>query len=718
MVDANPSSSTGASGGPVIDQDQLCSVCQRLTLAALGREGILIDHVSQHAAECWLCLVLWRTCKDNLPGWPDEYSAISLENLRGDGSSPYSFLTATCPAANNLYTIGLGYLFTSQGKMTLCVCSSLMYEGIGAYDPVVLGSPLGQTNTASVSSFQFAQSELDNCIKEHRCGFLSTVESPGTNTKVLPSRLIVLDQHPRLVDLVKPEWEYAALSYSWGLEKMSQVVDDHPGEERSIEKSRKKLLDTYYLTTWESLPAKRQKLEIDKLPKTLRDAIIITQKLGVQYLWVDSVCIVQDRVQDWQSEAPKMGQIYNNAKFTIAVDRGDNMNSGCFNSADHIEAFSVDGPILRFSETIAKLSEQSVYFKPFTTQEKHLIYDPASPNRYRLDQRRQMTNRSLINDLLQSKLERRAWCLQERLLSPRILHFASTGLFWECNQTFICEDPSKQKKVRNANHHMSIRRLNWTSRDQTVLVMQWCQNVLEDYCGRHISFTSDRLPAISSVAKLYNSRIYGEYMAGIFSQDIHIGLAWAARTMGRKWTPDEKEFPSWSWITRAETNIQWHRFQNRGHVTVCEFIRANTSLHSTDPYGRIKSAILTLEGRMMDYYVEYRPPESTSPKWGVGNIPATGIVTMKDMKLETVKIGTVWHDEMPDTKTYATKFFELYSELDTSGMMQAVGLLLVEVTASEVTASKKRQLRRIGIAKIALDRRDVSRSSLYQIELI
>lgn len=125
---------------------------------------------------------------------------------------------------------------------------------------------------------------------------------------------------------------------------------------------------------------------LNSLPKTFRDAIIVTRALNIRYLWIDALCIVQDESEDWQEQSAAMGGIHSNAHFTIAAHAAEDADDGFLEKS---------------------LSEpQTLRFGVGTEQE----YTLRTPADFHVDVER-------------SQLSRRGWVLQERYLSSRILHF-------------------------------------------------------------------------------------------------------------------------------------------------------------------------------------------------------------------------------------------------------------------------------------------------------
>src|SRR5271154_7113046 len=138
------------------------------------------------------------------------------------------------------------------------------------------------------------------------------------------------------------------------------------------------------------------------LPRTFRDAIDIARRLSSPYLWIDSLCIIQDSEDDWRHESAMMGEVYRNSWCTIAAARASNSNMGCYVDRNPVP--------LRICKLPGNL---------FSTDPGEKIY----VYRYELD---------CWDDINHAPLNSRAWVLQERILSPRVLHYGSEQIFWEC----------------------------------------------------------------------------------------------------------------------------------------------------------------------------------------------------------------------------------------------------------------------------------------------
>jgi hypothetical protein len=152
-----------------------------------------------------------------------------------------------------------------------------------------------------------------------------------------------------------------------------------------------------------------ERILFENLPKTFQDSILVAQRLFISYLWIDSLCIIQDSLEDWRAESALMGKVYSgsycNISATAAADGADGLFFGeQVNGLRIVQLTMYDDP--RRSE--AKLC--SVHDSDFFTK-----------------------------SIDSAPLNRRGWVLQERLLSRCNLHFGEKQVLWECCELNACE---------------------------------------------------------------------------------------------------------------------------------------------------------------------------------------------------------------------------------------------------------------------------------------
>lgn len=160
----------------------------------------------------------------------------------------------------------------------------------------------------STATLAIITSWLDRCVASHKCQH---------DAASVPRRIISVgtSEHPslRLIETNKDHVDdgesgrYIALSYCWGSGQSCN-------------------------TTRANCEARTRSIDEELLPQTIKDAIFLTRRLRTQYLWIDSLCILQDHPEDWASESAKMGQYYGNAFITISASNSCDSRHGFLHS--------------------------------------------------------------------------------------------------------------------------------------------------------------------------------------------------------------------------------------------------------------------------------------------------------------------------------------------------------------------------------------------------
>ena len=384
----------------------------------------------------------------------------------------------------------------------------------------------------------------------------------------------------------------------------------------------------YCKTTTANLAFRRVSLNPSTLPRTFYEAALITQALGMRYLWIDALCIIQDDTADWEKEAAGMAAVYQGSALTIAASAARDGSLGCFVEPDaQTGRFrDPDDPAKRDARRPAFLSHptQSVGSQPRPVTPAVALRRPPRHNH--------MSHRLLISEgisaddaTFREPLLLRAWTVQERLLSPRIAHFTATELLWECAATFRCQcgrlqDLASSDDIRPLRLPplMSQAALSssplWQWRQRSDLVRLWFR-LVEMYSNRNLTFPSDRFPALSGLARTFRDRGMGTYLAGHWAIDdddddyLWLSLVWRpAKSDIWGHRPRPAVAPSWSWaylgapvyfpglmLTDEERGAQ------RRHVT----IHAYDCVPATaDEFGRVAAGCLLVEGRLARHVAE------------------------------------------------------------------------------------------------------------------
>jgi hypothetical protein len=308
------------------------------------------------------------------------------------------------------------------------------------------------------------------------------------------------------------------------------------------------------------------------LTKTFRDAIDFTRRLGFRYIWIDSLCIIQDDIYDWREESERMCQIFKHATLTIAATASGSGEDGCFRQSDsQYLGFNV-------GKEIQPHAPGDIYVRKVLPH----------------------------GDFEEQPLLKRAWVYQERILSPRIINFASQELVWECFEGNKCECDFYQKSstTRTPGHvYWYMPKLaHKRALDRGALLflqLRW-QSMVGLYTQLRLSVPADKLPAISGLAmELQPYR--GKYLAGLWEDSFFEDLVWKTDGMGfrPKWRG-----PTWSWVsvTTKVGYLSWgHEAtpENRAHPKIETHAKLLTAVCKTIDNrvtGEVKSAIIEVEG--------------------------------------------------------------------------------------------------------------------------
>lgn len=334
-----------------------------------------------------------------------------------------------------------------------------------------------------------------SCLHEHR-----------QISKVQPTRLLKYEKRSQkviLCDSVHPPVKYAALSYCWG--SLQPLMLNSNTAER----------------LYAGIP-------IEELPQTFQDAFWLAAELNVPYLWIDSLCILQDDLDDWVRESSQMCDIYGNAYLTMAATRARNSYEGFLGPRSEPTIIIIP---LRAKGISGMVAACLLPYK--------LVAEPAR-----------------VMDMEDAPLSKRAWVIQERYLSPRTLHFADSQTYFECNLCFTTEDGRcNQMHPFEGEYTIGIG----SALDEKGRHMRAWRYIVERYTRRSLTLEDDKLPAISGLAARFAISIPSEgaqsvpsdsYLAGLWKGDLLRGLCWKIDyhySLGG--VSSSYRAPSWSWAS-------------------------------------------------------------------------------------------------------------------------------------------------------------------------
>ncbi|PVH68741.1 HET-domain-containing protein, partial [Cadophora sp. DSE1049] len=303
-----------------------------------------------------------------------------------------------------------------------------------------------------------AKKWIKTCVKDHkRC--------PKSLYVPLPKRLVDVgsrSREPSLKLCNNMKGRYAALSYCWGK------------------------TETLKTQRW-NMEAHTKQIPMLSLPRSLQDAVTVTRMLGIQYLWIDALCIIQDDVADWNEQSAAMYDIYRHSYVTISATSAQDAETSWLENRENGSA-----PV--------KLA--------------------------------------------------RAWTLQERILSPRVLHFGAHQMVLECETCTVSEagidkvwGPLYGEATTYISRHS--RKMGRNPKDR--LLLCWYE-LLKEYTKRSLTKEEDKLVALLGIIDLIRGKISDEIVAGLWRTDIPRGLCWIVLDNAHSRRPSTPRAPSWSWL--------------------------------------------------------------------------------------------------------------------------------------------------------------------------
>ncbi|ETS78429.1 hypothetical protein PFICI_10491 [Pestalotiopsis fici W106-1] len=382
-----------------------------------------------------------------------------------------------------------------------------------------------------------------------------------------PTRILEVSQDLKDIHMIteySADADYAFLSYRWG-------------------GPQPLLLET------DTVPTFQDGIPIESLPATLQDAVQVVRSLGISYIWIDALCIIQNSHKDVTTEISRMAGYVQQAEIVIQPSGLHSVNQHFLREDGH-DSKPTDAERPRFLELSVPNTDDQNY---------PILLDP-DPDWY---------------DARNEPINTRGWVLQERLLCPRILIFPSTGgMVWQCEEFESRHGRLHYGYTLHEGRHCIFS--GWSLNQGFVpksdltpehVFHAWV-SVVDDYSMRDLTDPNDKLTAISALAQYFSDEfghILGRYCAGLWYNCIDIHLHWSTTWKRGHAIPGislpAKRAPSWSWAT-TDKAMYLGRLQGgnitefRPRVLDCEIDLVTPEL----PFGRVTGGRLTLECIVVD----------------------------------------------------------------------------------------------------------------------
>lgn len=464
---------------------------------------------------CYICRVTWEKLRDH------SLTGITASEAGGKEST---FLTATLkliPHRTSIFRLDLRIAAGSNTRAQTLIASFILIRKDENSEDSSNTRPCS-SDTSSPEVFALAKSWIEECEKEHSS--CQTSSKPFYPTRLVelcsasgecepdgPVRLVSQKAAEQLAKQSAFEGRYVTLSHRWGKSSFIKLEKDN-------------------------LARFQHAIHFSDLPLTFQHAVSFARKLGVRWIWIDALCIIQDSENDWLLESATMYEVYAHSYCNISATAAHDSSEGLFRTRDPNHDWTqtvtvrvkdiVDVNEGRFNCTVLDLSfwESSVEQAPVNV---------------------------------------RSWVLQERLLAPRVLHWCRDQIAFECRHMDRAEcrpegvphllmmrgelvEGARLKKIeQDAGKDLRKLRLRreYSSPNQRRLAQmveeiapRWhyyeiWKRIVETYTKMELTNLEDRLIALSGVARMMKERmgsegIRDEYIAGLWQRGLASQLLW------------------------------------------------------------------------------------------------------------------------------------------------------------------------------------------------
>ncbi|KAF1928873.1 HET-domain-containing protein [Didymella exigua CBS 183.55] len=534
-----------------------------------GHHPRLSDFRNSVRSNCHVCWQAWNGMK--VEGWMNLADADGAKIEEISTTTGWPFLTYAGLRFNGddgfvSYTIWL-----KDQKAWRKLSSFTLYPGtIDGLGPP--SATLTTSSTSSRESLTLAKAWLEECVSCH-----STCSQDFSPTQWYPTRLLDLgcdDREFFNLRLVTSQDEalkgpYTTLSHRWG--------------------------DASFLKlTTQNFNWLRIDIDTVELPVTFHEAIKVSRELQARYLWIDSLCIIQDSPSDWASEASQMGKVYSNALCNISASHAGDSSSGLFHDRNPHVLGDMNISICKNDKCVSESA--------------HPLY-------------------LLSNDWLGRKsitecaLSRRGWVFQERMLARRVLHFCHDQIVWECHKHIACEQyPYGFPPTIWCNQPNYLAKVDQPSAKQTELIpwLEFWDSMVDAYTGTSLTRSEDKLVALSGIAKVVAAKMEDTYIAGMWRRILEQSLMWSIASPAAT-RPDGYRAPTWSWASNEGVIKPASHLECSldGKDLAIWVKQVHLDYTTDDMTGQIRGGWLDLQGYLQPLYL-FPWRRGTEYSWRIG----------------------------------------------------------------------------------------------------
>lgn len=461
----------------------------------------------------------------------------------------------------------------------------------------------------------------------------------------LPSRILDISvTDPVLIETQGLKGRYAALSHCWGQGKATRTLQ-------------------------QNLQDHMKSIPMQQLCANFQHAVEIGRKLGFQYIWIDSLCIIQDDAADWERESSKMAEVYSHASLVISAANSSSADEGFLK------------PRSSFKKVSLPFKYQSDVVIAHVT-----IGEQTSDEIYRDDFRQ---------DVEHGPLATRGWTLQERLLARRNLFFGREEFHWECRSARWSES-TNMRSIHYVDVSAGLAAFRGLplfgphdKKGGQQLLNDWYM-LVQEFTKRNLTKNTDKLPALSGMAKVveaaFRAEVHTVYCAGLWSHDLSRGILWKCfepESGGSPVIPG----PSWSWVSKS-TRIFPAREEPEAVIDISN-VTWDVSLSGMDPHGTVSTGMLTFEGRIKEVpSIKLIPVDSAKKSRSIPYPISNALIY--DHRAQ--QIGAVVLDDLTDQQVFTQKLYAVPVR-----HLMAAGQSIRTIQALLLLEAGKGEYRRVGV---------------------
>lgn len=438
-------------------------------------------------------------------------------------------------------------------------------------------------------------------------------------------------------------------------------------------------------TTIKTKPQFEKDISEELLPRTYRDAIRITRSLGIRYLWIDSLCIVQDDPEDWQSEALRMEDTFFGSTINIAASDALDGAGGCF--------LERNGDTGATPATSSDPGRTVVVETSGLAAESHRVFVYQHEDQL-LTTMIRVQARTARNVQGGAHLSTRGWVLQEELLSHRIIHCMQSEMHWQCRCFYKTQagQTLESSELMGGDRNLTLA----PSQREKRIWHEW----IERYSNRDFTFPADRFAAIAGIAGYYQQRTRHSPLLGLWKESFVGDLLWLR--IGSTKGSGIHRMPSWTWLScNAPVLFDFWRLSDEDLETREDHVlllTCNNTWNGLDMASSAQAAFLVIKGHLKDLRFRIAQESKSNPPY----FHLEGEVLDSSLPMPWSSMGQF------DDGTIPRDAFATYTCLlvrsrfdDQSGFHRETFLILESVARSlDETGNGLLCFRRIGIGSI------------------